>query len=815
MAHEEPLRANPGDVEGQIPSSSFGRRAKGFRFRFLALLVPTALAVWGGLFYTSLRQSEATILETLHRQGFEHGMTQSREFQVLLESCRRSAKGLSLALEQVDRLQEAEIQHLQARILQENAHVFGTAVALVPGATRRGYFAPYAHRDPTGRVVHTQLVDETYHYPAWGWFRDPLEANSGIWSDPYYDQGGGDILMTTYSTPIWSKGRAIGVATVDVSMDYLNRRLERLARGQGSLAFVLTEDQRIIGPRAFGMRSGNTLQEQGMDAQGFLPGLADLIQRPSGRLARLPHPYSGRPAWVLAIPISLTENTQQVWTLVAVFPEDEMLRDLTRLRIRALALVAMGLILLAGALAWLLYGLARPIEHLVDQAERYSAGNYSDTLDEWHGFREIRRLSAAFNHMGRSILEQFEAVRASTLRQDKYHRELQFASEVQGRILPQNYPPFPDLMDQMDLFGLSRPAREMGGDFFDFIRLGPDRVALVIADVSDKGAGSALFAAMTRMLLRELLAQGLLPEEAMRRANLQLQRQNPHDMFVTTLLVEYSPGCGEGHLVCAGHDAPLARGANGEVRTLMVGRAMPLAALEGTRYQALPFRLAPGEALLCFTDGITEATSETGDFFGMHRLEKALSDEESLAARPLAERILASVVAFQGGAEQADDITMVVLKRLPGAEVGAPLPDPPRRFRLELEPRTSSLPVLAAFAEAVAQEAGLDERRRHHVHLALEEIAMNLVMHGGPRAGTFQVRADLEPERLLLEVLDSASPFPFDAASTAYPGVPDPEGPVGGVGLYLVRRLMDEVQYEPGTPEGNRMRLVMHLRPGL
>jgi anti-sigma regulatory factor (Ser/Thr protein kinase) len=146
---------------------------------------------------------------------------------------------------------------------------------------------------------------------------------------------------------------------------------------------------------------------------------------------------------------------------------------------------------------------------------------------------------------------------------------------------------------------------------------------------------------------------------------------------------------------------------------------------------------------------------------------------------------------------------------LPGTARLTAHPPPPRRFLLELAAETASLPVLAAFAASVGLEAGFDERRCGHLQLALEEIAMNLVMHGGPQPGSFQVRALLEPAGLRLEVLDTGDPFPFEQAASAYPGLPAPERPVGGLGLFLAGKFMDEVRYRPGTWEGNRMELLM------
>ena len=140
-----------------------------------------------------------------------------------------------------------------------------------------------------------------------------------------------------------------------------------------------------------------------------------------------------------------------------------------------------------------------------------------------------------------------------------------------------------------------------------------------------------------------------------------------------------------------------------------------------------------------------------------------------------------------------------------------PLTAPTRRFGLELPVEAEALPILEAFARAIALEAGFAQRQRLHIQLALEEIAVNILAHGcGPEA-TFKVLAFLEPAQLRLEVLDSGPPFAFEEALNRYKGEAHPDQPLGGIGLFLVKKFMDRVNYEPGTPQGNRMVLVKRM----
>lgn len=141
-------------------------------------------------------------------------------------------------------------------------------------------------------------------------------------------------------------------------------------------------------------------------------------------------------------------------------------------------------------------------------------------------------------------------------------------------------------------------------------------------------------------------------------------------------------------------------------------------------------------------------------------------------------------------------------------EIQADPPPANKLFGLEVPTDSESLPVLRAFAEAIALEAGFPERARNHIQLALEEIAINLLMHGQGLGPSFKVKAILEAEYLRWEILDTGKPFAFDQAASQYQGTPTAEQPVGGIGLFLVRKVMDEVRYEPATAEGNRFTLI-------
>jgi len=150
------------------------------------------------------------------------------------------------------------------------------------------------------------------------------------------------------------------------------------------------------------------------------------------------------------------------------------------------------------------------------------------------------------------------------------------------------------------------------------------------------------------------------------------------------------------------------------------------------------------------------------------------------------------------------------MKHPAGGKAKGVLPAPGKAYGLELPAEPESLPVLRAFAEAIALEGGFEERARNHIQLALEEIAVNILMHGSGLGSDFRIRAILGPGLIRWEILDTGKPFAFDQAASRYEGIPTVEQPVGGLGLFLVKKVMDEVHYEPATPLGNRIILIKY-----
>ena len=244
---------------------------------------------------------------------------------------------------------------------------------------------------------------------------------------------------------------------------------------------------------------------------------------------------------------------------------------------------------------------------------------------------------------------------------DRLDKELKLASDIQLNMLPMVFPPFPD-RNEFTLYATMNPAKEVGGDFYDFFLIDDDHLALVIADVSDKGIPAALFMMVSKTLIKNQLMSGCDPATALERVNLQLCERNPSMMFVTVWLAVLEISTGKGMACNAGHENPCLRRAGGNFELIKYKHNLFAGVSKKTRYRNREFELGPGDCLFVYTDGVTEANNTAGKMFGEERLTASLNQDPDASPEELIPRVQRDVQRFAGGADQSDDITMLCLK---------------------------------------------------------------------------------------------------------------------------------------------------------
>ena len=242
--------------------------------------------------------------------------------------------------------------------------------------------------------------------------------------------------------------------------------------------------------------------------------------------------------------------------------------------------------------------------------------------------------------------------------------DLAVAGEIQQAILPRVFPPFPENSTQMDLAALMTPAKDVGGDFYDFFRIDPEHIGLVMADVSGKGIPAAIFMAVSRTLIRAIGTEGVTPSECLTKANDLLCMESANNMFVTVFYAIYNIATGHLHYCNGGHNAPCLTHADGRVEMLKVEPNLIVGAIGGMTFKDGEMTIGKGDTLVLYTDGVTEAVNTALKEYGEERMTDALGQLKGKSCRETIDGLLDSVRNYAGEAEQSDDITIMALKRL-------------------------------------------------------------------------------------------------------------------------------------------------------
>lgn len=380
----------------------------------------------------------------------------------------------------------------------------------------------------------------------------------------------------------------------------------------------------------------------------------------------------------------------------------------------------------------------------------------------------------------RSLLEKQAA--DSSARQ-RIETELNVATQIQADMLPSIFPAFPE-RSEFDIYASMTPAKEVGGDFYDFFLVDDDHLAMVIADVSGKGVPAALFMVITKTLLKNAVQTGASPKAALEKVNVQLCENNEAEMFVTVWLGIYEISTGKLTAANAGHEYPAIRRADGRFELFKDRHGFVLAGMESARYGEYELDLGVGDTLFVYTDGVTEATDAANTLYGTDRMLAALNRNCGLEPERLLHQVKADIDRFVGAAPQFDDITMLSLQRKA----------PAARQRIRTEPELERIPQVCEFLEQTLEERGAPGKVVAQANIAADEILSNIARYSG--ATFVQVDCEMMDGRVVLRFTDDGSPYDPTVQPEPDTTLSAEEREIGGLGIFMVKKIMDQVSYE-------------------
>ncbi|MEW6187329.1 MAG: SpoIIE family protein phosphatase [Thermodesulfobacteriota bacterium] len=586
---------------------------------------------------------------------------QSSRIEAVLSAVQKVTRGLADHLEQTHCSKE-EISALIRTTLKNNPEIYGSTVAFEPSApgSPTGGFAPYFYRRAE-KVLYADLAQESYSYRNWDWYRLPKKKQSPFWSEPYFDEGGGNVFMATYSVPFFrihgKEKQFQGVVTADVSLDGLRDIVQSIQILENGYGFLLSAKGAFITHPSSNLVMKQTLfnvaRERGdKDLQELT---FKIRQERSGALFFQDF-YTRKKCWLTYAPIPSSG-----WTLAVLFPLEELMADIQHLYRNMVLMALAGLLLFSAAAVFITRLITRPLRAMALATDEIARGNLEQRLPPIRSNDEVGRLAKGFVRMQDSLKTYIKELQETTAAKERIESELSIAREIQQSILPKDFQSFPN-QQEFDLFALIEPAREVGGDFYDFFPVDPRRLCLIIADVSGKGVPASLYMAATKTLIKATARQGMTPADTLTRVNQELAAGNESGLFLTVFCGILDLEKGEVTYANAGHPSPIVLRKEGKITPLEATGELVLGALEGIVYRNHQMHLEEGEGLFLFTDGVTEAMNDQGKMFSEERLIEELARNRTNSAAGMVQEVMERVREFSRETPQSDDITMLVLR---------------------------------------------------------------------------------------------------------------------------------------------------------
>ena len=648
--------------------------------RYIRNSLSARLSLWIVLFAT------VVFIASLGFMFFESRKTvrqeaESRASQVLESTVLRVNGLLDRVVVATDNLEWLVLRHLDEPdsmlvyakcFLKNNPDLNGCSIAFEPYyfKDRGRYFSAYSYND-NGTIMVTQEGNDEYQYFYMDWYQLAKLLDRPCWTEPFFDYNVNDIyskdMIASYCKPIKDgKGRYVGTIAVDLSLEWLSNTVSSVKPypnsysimiGEGGTYFVHPDTTKLFYQSIFtammaqNAADGSTIGTLSAQPDSTLAVLGHAMQRGEEGMQELS--IDGERCYVFYKPLSTTG-----WSVAIVCPESDIYGGYNRLQSIVAGIALVGLLLMLLVFGRIVGKELKPLQKLATQTEAIASGNFEMELPVGGRTDEIGQLTQSFDNMQHSLVSYIEELKKTTTLKATIESELKVASDIQMSMVPRIFPAFPNRKD-IDLYASMTPAKEVGGDLYDFF-VQDERLYFCLGDVSGKGVPASLFMAVTRNLFRIVAQQGYSPAEVAEQINMILTKDNETGMFVTMFIGMVDLQTGRLDFCNCGHNPPIIDG-----RFIPIADSnQPLGLWEGVPFVGEVIDDIRGKQMLIYTDGLNEAENHEKEILGDSRLLDLMADTANLSSREVVKMLIQSVEAHRSGANPNDDLTLMCLRIL-------------------------------------------------------------------------------------------------------------------------------------------------------
>ena len=616
-----------------------------------------------------------------------------------------------------------------------------------------------------------------------------------------------DIPGLVCAAPVYRDGELVAVVGADVFLTSISDYVRDTSSENGFLCVINEDGHVLFSPQTEGIFKPELTARAADLRQNGNAALAAFIDKAlAERTALTLIEVDGKEYYMTGAPmetlgwsvISVVEKKITEQPTAAMLERYEQInreaRDIfakgSKLSTQTILLMTITVVLLAAAASLALARrVVEPLEHMTKRINALGGKEVFEMEDIYRTDDEIEILAESFATLSKRTRDYIAQITQITAEKERIGTELALANRIQAAMMPHIFPPFPG-RSEFDIYADMKPAKEVGGDFYDFFLVDEDHLCMVMADVSGKGVPAALFMMASKIILQSVAMLGASPAEILNKTNEAICSNNQEEMFVTVWVGILEISTGKLTAANAGHEYPvLKKTADSLFELIKDKHGFVIGGMEGARYKEYEMRLVPGSKLFLYTDGVPEATNEDGAMFGTERMLEALNAHPNATPDQLLMNIHESVDAFVKDAEQFDDLTMLCLEYKGGNMVD----------ELIIEAQVDNLPQVQAFVDERLEAADCPMKTQMHLDVVVEEVFANIANYAyAPDKGDAVIRMEItgEPKIATITFLDRG--MAYDPLSRTDPDVtlPAEEREIGGLGVFLTKKLMDDVSYE-------------------
>ncbi len=630
-------------------------------------------------------------------------------------------------------------------------------------------FCIYAYRNDQNKVVLDENFNsEEYNYHNQSWYRQIISAitkeHNTAWSLPYKENQGSEKLMITAGTGIYSDdGKLIGISTVDWEVNNIFLEISKMKPTENSFALFADKnrDYILVSNDPY-LNNRNLIGKSLSNVPWYRDNLKQVTYYKYHNKKFIPY----------------VKNLDNGMFLIINVPKMELFRN-ALIHVTILSIILM---LISTLIAYLLHYILkkyiiRPIDKLMLIADKISKGeDVHITIAKPEEFAE---LASTFDKMTYDI-------KSITKERERINSELSIAKSIQASSLPSVFPPFPD-KKEFDIFASMQPAKEVGGDFYDFCFIDDENFMFLIADVSGKGVPAALFMMTCKTLMNNMSQIKYSPKELIEAVNRKICSTNKQGLFVTMFVGIVNINTGKVTYINCGHNQPLIKTKDSEYKYMDLDSNIVLGAFEDAEFKVYESQLNAGDTIFTYTDGITEALNKENEMYGEERLKDCLNKFHDNDINNIAKAVREDIHNYTENVPQSDDLTMLIFK-YNNKTVKKIFKD------MAIKENYKSF---YTWLHNNCQEWGLNDVLVNKLDMCCEELYANITFYSyPPKVGMIEVLMCKSDKQIILQFEDEG--VPYNPLEKQDPDItlPPEQRELGGLGIFMVKEMADDIKYQ-------------------